>query len=117
MFSVRDSDKPRAIEDCKDISQASFRFDCFTEIAAVTRDEAVCENIDDDPSKDACVKETAVRNEDSSICASVTKDSRRDQCYMEFATKGDYSVCEKLVNQYLKQSCNSLKSMSEMNLE
>src|SRR3989338_2031631 len=106
--NIAKNDKPRAIADCKKIEQASFRFDCMTKVAAGTRDESVCDNIEDEPSRDSCIKEVAVQNEDSTICAKMVKDSRRDQCYMDFATKGEYSVCEKLTNMYLKQSCESL---------
>ena len=32
---------------------------------------------------------------------------------MDFVSKGDYSVCGKLINKYLKQSCESLSKLNE----
>ena len=41
-------------------------------------------------------------------CDLIVSESKRDNCYTTFALDGDYSVCEKITNKYLKQSCIAL---------
>lgn len=109
-------DKDKALQYCKGIEQTSFRYDCFTGVAISSNDYNICGNIEDESYKDNCYKEFATTNKNSDVCAKIVKDSKRDQCYMDFATKGDYTVCDKLVNKYLKQSCESLKKLSEVQI-
>jgi len=112
--NVAKNDKEKALEHCRNIEQTSYRYDCFTGVAIVSNDDGLCNNIEDESYKDSCYRKFADENKNSDVCAKVVKDSKRDQCYMDFATKGDYSVCDKLVNKYLKQSCESLKKLSEV---
>jgi len=106
-------DKKEAIEHCNSIEQTVYKYRCFTAAAIGAEDENVCENIEDDTSRDGCYKDTAEGTKSSSVCDKIVKDSKRDQCYMSFVTKGDYTNCDKLVNKYLKQSCESLKKLGE----
>lgn len=109
-------DKEGALRYCEGIEQTNFRYDCFTKVAASSKDDGVCEKIEDEAYKDYCYRNFANENRNSEVCAKVIKESKRDQCYMDFATKGDYSVCDKLVNKYLRQSCESLKRLSEVEI-
>ncbi len=102
-----------ALGQCSNIELTGYRYDCFTEVAKVSGDESLCNNIEDISHKDSCYRGVAGGSENSGVCEQIEKDSKRDQCYMDFATDGDYSVCGKLVNKYLKQSCDSLKQLSE----
>jgi len=111
---VAKGDKERALGHCSSIEQTSYRYECFSEVAMVSGDESLCNNIEDQSFKDTCYRDVAGENDNSDVCEQIEKDSKRDQCYMDFATKGDYTVCEKLVNKYLKQSCESLEELSEM---
>jgi len=111
---IAKNDKTKALGYCEGIEQMSYRYDCLSKVAASSGDDSVCDSIEDESTKDSCYKDFATENKDNSVCDKVVKDSKRDQCYMDFASKGDYTVCDKLVNKYLKQSCESLKSLSEM---
>ena len=108
------SDKEKAIGYCNEIEQTGYRYDCFGKVAISSGDDDVCLNVGDSSYKDTCYKEFATTKRESEVCSEITKDSKRDQCYMDFATKEDYTVCDKLVNKYLKQSCDSLKKLSEV---
>ena len=112
---IAKNDKQKALGYCNDIEQTGYNYDCLTGVAASANDDNVCNDIADESYKDNCYKTTATANMRSDVCAKVVKDSKRDQCYMDFATKGDYSICNKLVNKYLAQSCDSLRKLSEMN--
>ena len=111
---IAKSDKEKALGYCKEIEQTGYRYDCFNNVAVSSNDDSICINIEDQSYKDSCYKEFATTNKNSDICAKIIKDSKRDQCYMDFATKGDYTICDKLINKYLKQSCESLKKLSEV---
>ncbi|MBW2974472.1 hypothetical protein KY366_02025 [Candidatus Woesearchaeota archaeon] len=111
---IAKSDKKKAMEYCAAIEQSTFRYDCLTRTAVSSNDDNVCSSIEDDSYKDKCYKESAASSRNNEVCSKISKDSKRDQCYMDFATKGDYTVCDKLVNKYLKQSCESLKKLSEV---
>jgi hypothetical protein len=111
---IAKTDKNKALGYCNEIEQTSFRYDCLSKVAVSSDDDNICVNIEDDSYKDSCYKEFATTNKNSEVCAKIIKDSKRDQCYMDFATKGDYSVCDKLINKYLKQSCESLQRLSEV---
>ena len=106
-------DKEEALKYCSEIEQAMFGYQCFTNVGVVSGDKGVCLNIADDSWRDSCYREIASETKNSDICADITKESKRDQCYMDFVTDGDYTVCDKLINKYLKQSCESLKKLSE----
>jgi hypothetical protein len=41
-------------------------------------------------------------------CESMESDAKKDACYMNLVNAGDYSICDKISNQYLRQSCESL---------
>ncbi|MBU0628591.1 MAG: hypothetical protein KKC75_05345 [Nanoarchaeota archaeon] len=107
-------DKASALRYCREIEQITYKYDCLTNVGGVTGDESICSEIDDDIEKDDCYKDVAKESKRSEVCANIVKESKSDQCYMDFATKGDYSVCDKVVNKYLKQSCDSLKQLAEM---
>ena len=109
-------DKEKAIGYCNKIEQLTFKSQCLTQVGAMSKDKGLCLGIEDDTSRDNCYMEIAKQAAQSGICSDISKESKRDQCYMDFAIKGDYSVCEKLVNKYLRQSCDSLKQLSEVKM-
>jgi hypothetical protein len=109
-------DKNGAVEECKGISQLSFRYDCWGKVAIASNDNTVCDNIADESYKDTCEKDFATTLRNSEVCAEVVKESKRDQCYMDFATKGDYTVCDMIVNKYYQLSCESLRKLSEVEI-
>lgn len=113
---IAKNDKDGALGYCNGIEQTGYRYKCFIGVAVSSNDDELCVNIVDESYKDTCYKDFATTNRNSDVCAKIVKDSKRDQCYMSFVTKEDYTVCDKLVNKYLKQSCESLKKLSEVNL-
>ncbi|MEA2036214.1 MAG: hypothetical protein U9O94_01800 [Nanoarchaeota archaeon] len=112
---IAKSDKKAALEYCKEIEQTTYKYKCFTNVGISSKDENTCDKIEDEPSKDNCFKDVAKGTQSSDVCSKIGKDSKRDQCYMNFVTKGDYTLCSNLINKYLKQSCESLKKLSEQN--
>ena len=73
-----------------------------------------CELVIDDKIKDRCMTKIAEVGKNSNICDSISTESRRDNCYMNFVQAGDYTVCDKLVNKYYKESCDALSVMANI---
>ena len=67
-----------------------------------------CSSLVKENYKDSCYSALAKEIKDSSYCDLIISESKRDNCYTTFALDGDYSVCEKITNKYLKQSCIAL---------
>jgi len=90
---------------------------CYEYVGEESTDTKYCEMIQDERTKDICYANVARKKFTPKLCQMIKKDNRRDSCYMSFVIedKKDFSVCDKVVNEYLKQSCNSLKQLSEIN--
>ena len=67
-----------------------------------------CDGLAKEIHRDSCYTEVAKTSKNSNYCEYVVSDSRRDNCYTDFALNGDYSVCEKIMNKWLKDSCLAL---------
>jgi len=90
---------------------------CFNKLGEVLGDKSYCDRIVDERTKDVCLSNVAKFTDNSLICEEIDKDSRRDSCYMNFVIdKKDYTVCDKVTNQYLSQSCESLRQLSKLNI-
>jgi hypothetical protein len=113
---IAKGDKMEAIRLCDGIEQIGFKYDCYSKAAIASGDNDICNSIEDESYKDSCQKDFAEENGNSDVCAEIEDEGKRDSCYMDFATKGDYTVCDKLYNKYLKQSCESLKKLSEVEI-
>lgn len=92
---------------------------CYSIVAKESGNSRYCENIEDDRTKDGCYSDVALKLFDSSMCDSIEMDNRRDNCYMSFVTgdKKDYTVCDKVINEYLKESCIYLREFSNVDPE
>jgi len=90
---------------------------CYEYVGEESTDTKYCEMIQDERTKDICYANVARKKFMPKLCENIKKDNRRDSCYMSFVIedKRDFSVCDKVVNEYLKQSCNSLKQLNEIN--
>jgi len=44
----------------------------------------------------------------SDECGQISNVTERDDCYIKLVNAGDYSVCDKISNQHLRESCESL---------
>jgi len=91
---------------------------CFNKLGEVLNDITYCNKIADDRTKDICLSNIAASTDRSEICSQISKESKRDNCYIRFVTGGkkEYAVCDKVINQYLKQNCESLKQLSKLNI-
>ena len=58
--------------------------------------------------QDSCYNTIAEESSNSIYCERIASETSRDNCYTNFALAGDYSVCDKLTNKYLKASCIAL---------
>lgn len=92
---------------------------CYEYVGEGSADRRYCEKIQDERTKDICYASIAKKLFKPELCEEIKKDNRRDSCYMSFVTeeKKDFSVCDKVMNEYLKQSCQSLKQLSEIDVE
>ena len=115
---IAKQNKREAEKLCEKLVLQTSRDLCFNKMAEVLGDKTYCGKVNDERTKDVCLGNVAKIIDKSEICEEITKDSRKDSCYMSFVTGGkkDYSVCDKVVNQYLKQSCESLKQLSKLNI-
>ena len=115
---IAKQNKREAEKLCNKLVLQTSRDLCFNKIAEVLGDRTYCEKVNDERTKDVCISNVAKIVDKSEICEEISKDSRKDNCYMSFVTGGkkDYTVCDKVINQYLKQSCESLKQLSKLNI-
>ena len=112
---VAKSDYSRAVSYCQSIEVLSYQHRCLEGVAVSSGNKEACDQITDQGAKDDCYFSFATQLVKSEECAPITRESRRDQCYMEFVMKGDYTICNNIINKYLKQSCDSMKQLSEFN--
>ena len=98
-------------------SGSSFYKQTYEYVGEESANILYCEQIQDERTKDICYANVAKKLFKPELCEEIKKDNRRDSCYMSFVTeeKKDFSVCDKVTNQYLKQSCSSLKQLSDIN--
>jgi hypothetical protein len=101
------SNEEEALKKCAGI-QENFKDDCLKNVGEASLDANVCYKVVDDSLKDKCFSSIAKGLKSPALCENVRED-KRDQCYVSFAVDGDYSVCEKILNRYLKRSCEALK--------
>ena len=111
------TDLGTAVELCGAIVFSFYMDECFYEVAQETENENVCREIEEERTADKCYTKISKITENPTICTSVTSDLRRDSCYMRFALKGDYSVCDALIDDYYVKSCKQLREISEQSPE
>ena len=114
-------DKDKALQYCKEIEQSMFRYGCLGKVAISSNDDNVCVSVEDDSYRDSCYRDFATTSRNSAVCEKIVADQKRDNCYLNFVAQkdsalNDYTVCDKITNKYLKQSCDSLKKMSEISI-
>ena len=83
------------------------------DLAAANPSQAVsyCNGLQKESYRDACFNGIAEVTQQSSYCESIVSETKKDNCYTNFALKGDYTVCDKIVNKYLRESCISLSQI------
>ncbi len=98
---------------CDAIIFSYYRDECFYEIAQDSNEEMVCRHISEERSKDKCYIKMSKVMENAKLCSMVISGLRRDSCYMRFALKGDFSVCDKIEDDYYVQSCRQLEEIGK----
>ena len=92
------------------------RDQCYLDITGITLDQATCTQIISDRTTDKCYANVARLKKDSTLCEQITQENRKDSCYMDFVNAKDYTVCDKLKNQYLIDICVSQRDAPTVNL-
>lgn len=108
---IAKTDKNEALRLCSGFILENYREECIYNVAVVTADSSICSDIEGNRTRDKCYSKTAEVTNNSEICDNIEKESRKDSCYMHFVMEGDYSMCDKISNKYLKQSCESLREI------
>lgn len=110
------TDPAKALQQCKQINVPDLKDTCIANIGEVQHDKNYCSRISSARISDLCYSNIAKLVNDNSLCEQISIDSRKDACYMTFVLDNkDYSVCNKITNKNLRQSCESLKQLNELN--
>ncbi len=65
--------------------------------------------------QDDCYWNVAKNSGDKTYCENVVADHTRDACWIGFAfDKADYTVCDNISNPFIKQSCEQLEKVAEL---
>ena len=109
-------DPKKALQQCNQIEVPDLKDTCIGNVGEVQRNKNYCTQINNARIKDLCYSDIAKSINDNSLCEQISIDSRKDSCYMTFVLDNkDYSVCDKITNKHLRQSCESLKQLNELN--
>lgn len=94
---------------CRQLIFIYDRDSCYSDIALTAKNTKYCTLIDSSNKKDLCFSIIANATTDVGLCTSIKSEAIRDSCYVQFILAGDYSYCEKLSNNYLRDSCRLLE--------
>lgn len=70
----------------------------------------LCNSLIEDSPVDECISSISQKADNSVLCSSMRSVDRKDACFMSFALGGDFSVCDKIADRYMSNSCNYLES-------
>ncbi|MBN2457602.1 hypothetical protein JXB31_00550 [Candidatus Woesearchaeota archaeon] len=76
--------------------------------------EQLCSSVEQKRRKDDCYLKLSNIFNSSSYCLSIESDSKKDVCYMYFVNQHDFTVCDNIINPYIKRSCQSLKQINSV---
>jgi len=106
------SDCTGAKEECEKIG-SDFRDKCLQNVGEICLDANTCDKIEDQMQKEKCFYNVAKGLNKKVLCENIQSEDRRNSCYIHFAVNGDYEVCDKITNEYVKKSCNTLKQAAQ----
>ena len=98
----------KAMTYCRQLIFITDRDFCYNDIAQGSKDSRYCLVIDSNIKKDECFSLLANSTQEPALCGSVKSDSTRDKCYIQFIVAGDYSLCQSLTDDRLKETCSLL---------
>ncbi len=110
---IANTNPTQALNDCATFEIESHRDECYFNVAETTKSDVICKRIISERTKDKCFSNVAKLISDNTICEKITKQTRKDSCYMNFVNNGDYSICDKIDNSYLKEACIALRDTPE----
>lgn len=106
----------KALQQCDKIEVPDLKDTCISNIGEAQNSKDYCSKIANARIKDFCYSNIAKSVNDNSLCGEISTEGRKDSCYMTFVLDNkDYSVCDRITNRQLRQSCESLKQLNELN--
>jgi hypothetical protein len=75
--------------------------------------DSYCKSLPEFSQRDSCFFIVANTAKQSSFCTPIFSELKRDNCYSDFALNGDFTVCDKMTNKYMKESCQDLEYVSD----
>ena len=113
---IAKSNPVEALQKCNQVDVPDLKDTCIKNIGEVQNDKDYCGKIESQKIKDQCYSSIAKSSNDSSICEVISNDGIRDSCYSYFFVppNKDYTVCLKLTNKDLQQSCDRLRQLFEL---
>ncbi len=85
--------------------------DCESTIQKAPKE---CQEIVDKKEADECFMNLAATNRNKNLCQYILEDEFRDVCYIKFAYRKDFTVCDKITNQYTRNTCYTLENLVEV---
>ncbi len=102
------SSPSEAVGYCKQLYFIQDRDSCHNDIAQTSQNKKYCVNIDSVAGKEKCIVTLAKTLSIPDYCESLLTVQSKDQCYVDFILLGDYTLCDKLTNEHLKETCRIL---------
>lgn len=109
---LANSNCEKARQECENID-TDFKDKCLQNVGEICLEPDTCDKIDDQYYKERCFYNVAKALNKKILCENIQHEDRRNSCYIHFAVSGDYSVCDKITNEYVKKSCNTLKQTAQ----
>ncbi|MBW2978209.1 hypothetical protein KY331_05155 [Candidatus Woesearchaeota archaeon] len=75
--------------------------------------DSYCKGLPDVNQRDSCFYTVSQTAKQSRFCDPIFSELKRDNCYSDYALAGDFSICDKLTNVYMKESCYELEDASK----
>lgn len=96
---------------CVKMEMQSSKDLCYLAVGSSSGEKRFCSLITDERTSYKCFEVIARQTMQPGICAEIQRDNWRDNCYVSFITSEnkDFSVCEKISNPHIMQSCEAMK--------
>ena len=102
------SSPSEAAEYCRQLFIIKDRNNCFNEIAQASKNKKYCSMVDSTYSQERCIITLAKELSIPDYCDDMKTTQSRDSCYVDFILLGDYTLCDKLVDEHLRETCRLL---------
>ncbi|MBD3163661.1 hypothetical protein GF323_00505 [Candidatus Woesearchaeota archaeon] len=102
------SDPRKAEQECTSLEE-KYLDECLQRVGEISSNPGVCDRIGEQRLREKCFFNVAKSLDNKLLCENIQHEDRRNSCYVYFASNGDYSVCDKITNEYVRKSCNTLK--------